>query len=437
MKHQSLRQEFAKYVSLNIFGMIGVSCYILADTFFIARGVGSAGLTALNLAIPAYSLMHGIGLMIGIGGATRYSVCRAQNDTEEADRIFTHAAFLALLVGILALIIGAFAAGPLSRLLGADDQTFFLTSNYLRILLCFGPAFVLNDVLTAFVRNDGAPRLAMMAMLIGSLTNIVLDYVLVFPCGLGIFGAALATGLSPIIGIIVLSFHLRSDACRFRLEKQKIRPRLFSALCMPGISTLINELSTGFVLLMFNLVILRLAGNIGVAAYGVVANVAIVGVSIFTGIAQGTQPLVSSYYGRGETHTLHRLFRYALMLSLIIATALYLVIFLWAEPLTAAFNSEGDPVLTSFAVKGLRIYFLGFWCAGVNIISSAYFSAIEQTRQGFVLSLLRGLIANAPILLILASVFHMNGVWATFPAVELVTALVTVLFSIRHFKKQA
>lgn len=434
MQTTTLKQEFSKYAMLNILGMLGVSCYILADTFFIAQGTGAAGLTALNLAIPAYSLMHGVGLMAGIGGATRYAVCRAQNDPEGVQHAFFHAMLLALCVSAVCIATGVFGVTPLARLLGADTDMLPMTVTYLRVLLCFAPAFLLNDVLTAFVRNDGAPRTAMLGMLLGSLTNIILDYVLVFPCGLGIFGAALATGLSPLIGIAVLSRHLRSGACGFRLRKTRVQPCLIGAVCAPGLSALIGELATGFVLLLYNLVILRITGNTGVAAYGVVANLAIVGASIFTGAAQGAQPLVSRCFGHSDTNALRRLFRYAIVLALSIAAALYAAVLLFAQPLAAAFNSQHDPVLGALAVRGLHIYFTGFFCAGVNVVAAGFFSAAGQARQGFTISILRGLVAVIPLLLVLSSLFGMDGVWATFPVVEAATLCVTLVYAARHFR---
>ncbi|MCQ5131263.1 MATE family efflux transporter [Butyricicoccus faecihominis] len=437
MQTQNLNREFGRYVTLNIFGMIGLSCYILADTFFIARGTGANGLAALNIAIPAYSVMHGTGLMIGVGGATRYSVCRAQGDGAAADRTFTHAVLLALLVSAVFLALGAFFSAPLARLLGANDAIFAMTRTYLQTLLCFGPFFVLNNVCVAFVRNDGAPGLAMFGMLFGSFANIVLDYLFIFPCGLGIFGAALATGASPILSMLVLSRHFKTPARGFHFRKTPVRPRLFGAICAPGLSSLVGELSTGFVLLLFNLVILRLAGNMGVAAYGIVANLSIVAISIFTGIAQGTQPLLSGCYGRGEQASLGLLVRRAAVLALLIASALYAVVFLFAGPLAAAFNSEGSAALTALAVPGLRIYFGGLWFCGVNIIAAAFFSAVGRPVWGFLLSLMRGLIVIVPVLLTLSYLFGMTGVWAVSPVMEGVTLLFTLSLLAAYFRKAA
>lgn len=424
-------RTFSRYASLNMLGMIGISCYILADTFFVSRGTGATGLAALNIAIPAYNLLNGLGLMTGVGGATQFSICRAQKDTQGADRAFTNAVFLGLGIGALFLLFGVFGAAPLSYLLGADAETFPLTSVYLRTLLSFSPFFVINNVLLAFVRNDGDPGRAMRGMVIGSLSNIVFDYLFIFPLGMGMFGAALATGVSPIISILLQIGHLRKASRGFHLLR--IRPQIHALppLCAPGLSSLIGEVSSGVVLLLFNLTMLRLTGNTGVAAYSIIANLALVAIAIFQGLSTGMQPLVSHSSGAGDRAALRRLFRYGVVTALSIATLLYVLVCTFAEPISAAFNSAGDPVLTGYAVPGLRIYFLGFWCAGLNIVSAAFFSASGHTATGFAISLVRGVAAIPPILFALAALFGVTGVWAAFPAVEAITAILT-LVCIRH-----
>ena len=426
-------RTFGHYAWLNILGMIGISCYILADTFFVSLGTGATGLAALNIAIPAFNLLNGLGLMTGVGGATQFSICRAQKDAPGADRAFTHAVFLGLSIGVLFLLLGVFGAAPLARLLGADAETFPLTSVYLRTLLSFSPFFVMNNVLLAIVRNDGDPGRAMRGMVIGSLSNIVFDYLFIFPLGMGMFGAALATGVSPIISILLQIGHLRKPSRGFHLLR--IRPQIgkLPALCAPGLSSLISEASSGVVLLLFNLILLRLAGNTGVAAYGIIANLALVAIAIFQGLSTGMQPLVSHSRGQNDSAALHRLFRYGIVTALGIATVLYLLVFCFATPIAAAFNSAGDPVLAGYAVPGLRIYFLGFWCAGLNIVSAAFFSASGHTAPGFAISLVRGVAAIPPILFALAALFGVTGVWAAFPAVEAVTAVLTLVCIRRAF----
>lgn len=422
--------DFRRYAAPGVLGMIGISCYILADTFFVAKGTGSLGLAALNIAIPAYNLMNGLGLMVGVGGATHYSLCRAQGDAAEADRTFTHTLLLGLCIALVFVLTGTFGVVPLSRLLGANAETLDMTAVYLRLLLCFAPFFVTNNIMIAFVRNDGEPGRAMAGMIAGSLFNIVFDWVFIFPCGLGMFGAALATGASPLVSLLVLSGHLRRPSRGFHLRRERLRPRLLPRICAPGLSSLVSELASGITLLLINLVLLRIAGNTAVAAYGVIANLALVESAIFTGLSTGVQPLIS----RSAEADRRRLLHWTVTTSLVISALMYVLVFVFASPITAVFNSEHDPALAACAVPGLRIYFAGFLAACINIIAAAYFSAAGQASRGFIISLVRSIIAIPPVLFALSALLGVTGVWLTFPAVEALACVLSLLFILRSPK---
>ena len=422
--------EFRRYAAPGVLGMIGISCYILADTFFVAKGTGSLGLAALNIAIPAYNLMNGLGLMVGVGGATHYSLCRAQGDAAEADRTFTHTLLLGLCIALVLVLTGTFGVVPLSRLLGANAETLDMTAVYLRLLLCFAPFFVTNNIMIAFVRNDGEPGRAMAGMIAGSLFNIVFDWVFIFPCGLGMFGAALATGASPLVSLLVLSGHLRRPSRGFHLRRERLRPRLLPRICAPGLSSLVSELASGITLLLINLVLLRIAGNTAVAAYGVIANLALVESAIFTGLSTGVQPLIS----RSAEADRRRLLHWTVTTALVISALMYVLVFVFASPITAVFNSEHDPALAACAVPGLRIYFAGFLAACINIIAAAYFSAAGQASRGFIISLVRSIIAIPPVLFALSALLGVTGVWLTFPAVEALACVLSLLFILRSPK---
>ena len=167
-------KEFAKYSSLNVMGMIGLSCYILADTFFVSKGLGTSGLAALNHAIPIYSFIHGTGLMLGMGAGTKYSIFKSQNNNSLANRTFTNAVMLAAGYAAFFVLIGILFSDSIISVFGADQTVFDMANTYLKVILLFAPAFLLNNVLICFVRNDGAPQLAMAAMIVGSLSNMAL-----------------------------------------------------------------------------------------------------------------------------------------------------------------------------------------------------------------------------------------------------------------------
>lgn len=437
MKSKRLMGRYARYVTTNVLGMLGLSCYILADTFFISQRLGSTGLAALNLAIPVYSLINGTGLMIGIGGATKYAMASAREDWEEGNRTFTAAAVWGLIAGLVFAAAGLLASAPLSRMLGAPDAAFSMTDTYLKTILGFAPLFLLNNVAIAFVRNDGAPHLAMAGMLLGSLSNIVLDYLFLFPLHMGMFGAALATGLAPGVSLFCLSFHKWRGKNGFRLRRCRPGIRGLGKILLPGLSAFVSEVSSGVILTAFNLVILRLTGTVGVAAYGVVANLALVATAMFTGVAQGIQPLASAACAGKDGLTLKRLRRWSGCLALVMGVLLYAAVFVWADGLTAVFNSSHDPELAGLAETGLRLYFVGFLPAGINIVLAAYFSAVQRPGLALTVSVTRGMAALLPLVILLAALLGMTGVWLAFPCAEAAALLVLITLGTLGRKKES
>lgn len=427
MKMNNRLQNFAKYVSLNVMGMIGLSCYILADTFFVSKGLGTDGLTALNLAIPIYSFIHGSGLMIGMGGGTRYSIQKSQKDNEAANRTFTHALCLAAVFAVVFVAIGLLFAGDIVYLFGARENVYTMSRTYLWVILLFAPAFLLNNVLLCFVRNDGAPQLSMAAMIGGSLSNVVLDWVFIFPCGMGIFGAVFATGLAPIISMLILSPHFIRKKNKFRPVKCRPQPVQAGWILSSGVPSLVTEVSSGVVMIVFNSIIMNLSGNVGVAAYGVIANLSLVIIAIYTGIAQGIQPLLSRSFGEKKYNNIHAFLRYAMVVMAVFSVCIYLLVFFGASPITAIFNSERDPMLQTIAMEGLRLYFLACPFAGFNIIISIYFTSTERPLPAHIISLLRGFIVIIPMAFLLSILGQIKGVWCAFPATELLVAVIGAL----------
>lgn len=427
-------REFARYTSLNVLGMIALSCYILADTFFVSLGLGADGLTALNLAIPVYSFIHGSGLMIGMGGGTRYSILKSQGNHQEADRVFTNVLYLAAVLAALFVAAGLLFAGDLVRLFGGTGAVFTMCRTYLRVILLFAPAFLMNNVLLCFVRNDGAPQLAMAAMIGGSLSNVVLDWVFIFPCGMGIFGAVFATGLAPIISMGILSPHFFRKKNQFRPVPCKPQLRRTTRILSSGVPSLVTEVSSGIVIIAFNGLIMGLEGNTGVAAYGVIANLSLVVIAIYTGIAQGIQPILSRSYGTGDRAGLTIILRCAMMTQVVVSLLIYGIVAAFAPQIAAVFNSEGSAALQAIAEQGLRLYFIACPFAGCNVVLSMYFTSTERPLPAHIISLLRGFFLILPLAFLLAWLGQMAGIWLAFPLTEfLVAALAASLYF--HSKK--
>lgn len=417
-------QEFGKYVSQSVLSQLGVSCYILADTYFISKGVGADGLTALNLAIPVFSVMNGCGFMLGIGSGTKYGIMKGTGNEKRGDVLFTSSLCVVTVLAVIFMLIGLLASDPITVLVGANAEVYDMTRTYLQVILLFSPMFMINNLLGAMIRNDGNTSLAMTAMLSGCLFNIVFDYIFVFPMGLGLFGAVLATAVAPIISILILLQHFVKKKNQFRLIRVRPEVRLVASAAGLGVPSLVTEVSSGLVIAVFNLLILGLAGNVGVAAYGVVANISIVVIAIYNGIAQGVQPLLSREYGRSQEKNVHRFLGWAMMLTVILAMVIYVGIYWNADVIAMIFNSGRDMDLQRIAVEGLKIYFTACPFVGANILFAIYFAATDQAAPAQMISLLRGLIVIIPLAFIMANVAGLTGVWMTFPLTELVVCVV-------------
>lgn len=434
MKSQSCLREFSCYTTLSVLGTLGVSCYILADTFFVSAGLGTKGLAALNLAIPVYNFIHGTGLMLGMGGATRFSVSKSQKKQEQVNLIYMNTLYLAAAFSVLFVLVGLFFSRQLAILMGADSQVLEMTVTYLWWLFLFSPAFIFNDVLLCFVRNDGSPQLSMVAMLVGSFSNIVLDYVFIFPMQMGIFGAIFATGLSPIISMILMMPHWLKKKNTFKFGRKRICRNVVGQDLALGAPSLIAQISTGISIITFNILILKLEGNVGVAAYGVVANISLVILAVYTGIAQGIQPLLCSFYGKNDKNQIKQVMRYAMVTMAILSLLIYVAIFGMANPIAHVFNSENNIELQKIAVTGLKIYFLSNLFVGYNTILSVFFTSVERALPAQVLSLLRGLFLMIPMVFLLSYLWEMLGIWLAYPLTELIVAVLGVLLY-RHYDK--
>ena len=416
-----MKQRFIKYICFSILGEMAISFYILADTFFIAQGIGDHGLTALNLAIPVFNFIYGIGLMLGIGSGIRLSILKIDHKYDEINQVFNHTVLLGLVIGALFMITGVLYSPSLARMLGANDAVLKDTVTYLRTIMIFTPAFIFNNALNALVRNDNNPALATTAMIVASFMNVVLDYVFIFLCHMGMFGAVFATCLAPLIGLSILSLHFIKKKNTFYPVQLRFQFSIIRRIIKLGFPSMLIEISSGLVVLLFNTLILKITGNIGVAAYGVVCNIWLVCIAIFNGLAHGMQPLTSESYGSHDTKNLIMLRRMTLTISL------YLIVFTNASMITSLFNKTNNAMLYQLAVEGFKIMFTGLFFAGVNIVLTTYFTSIESAKIASTLILLRGVVLIVPASIVLSQL-GMKGIWASLPLSEVITTCVGLTY---------
>ncbi len=419
-------QEFFKYVSLNVAGMLAISLYIMVDTIFIAQALGNNGLAALNFAIPIYGVTHASGLMLGVGGAIKYNVYKTQGKQALANRVFSATILLGTIFALVFMVAGFFFYEDVARLLGArsESETFSMTADYLRVLLVFSPLYLANNILVGFIRNDNEPTIAMGGMVTSSVSNIGFDYLLLFVFPLGMLGAALATTFSAVLAFLYLMTFFIRKKNTVKFGTFKGAQVFWVTILMLGVSTFLVDFSYSVVMTLFNRILDGLGGTVAVAAYGIIANLSLLSISVFIGVSQGVQPLLTRAYSRGYVQRLRQNFFSGVMVVLALSGLIYSIFLIFGEAIVSAFDRDNDAMLQTLAFDGIRIYFVGLFFAGLNILYSAFFSAIERPRLGLLVVLLRGFIFIIPIALLFASLFEINGVWMSFVVAEGLTLVV-------------
>ncbi|NLI89055.1 MAG: MATE family efflux transporter [Epulopiscium sp.] len=423
----NIKEIFLKYLIPSVGGMLGVSLYVLGDTMIVGRGLGSQGLAALNISIPLINVLNGLGLLFGIGGATFLSISRGEKKDHKVNDIFTKSMIMALIAGIILTLLRIFYLDELCYFLGASQATFQMAKDYLGVLLAFSIPFILNSALTVFVRNDGAPRLAMWGMLTGSISNVILDYIFIFKFEWGMRGGAIATVISPIIGLLILSTHFISKNNDMKLVKPSPNFDIIKRIIGNGSASFIVELSAGIVIFAFNKVILDITGDIGVSAYSIIANLSLICTAIFIGVGQAIQPIVSFNYGANKMDRVYDSVRLAIYVGFGLGIIFYAIGMLFPEFLVSIFSKDNQELM-NITVRGIRIYFMSFIVMGINIVMTTYIQSKEHGKISTAISLMRGLVLIIAFLLVLPKLFGLDGVWFTLPAVELATATISFIW---------
>ncbi len=425
-EYPNLYHDFVKYVSLNVLSMLGVSAYVLFDTYFIATKIGLNALAGLNIALPFFFLVSATGIMLGIGTSVRYSILCGEKKEKSAIQIILIGLITSLILGLIIGVVGYLNSKDLMRLMGADDVLLPYSHTYISTIFLFSLTIILNGFGICVFRAAGHPKFAMTAALINSISNLVLDYIFVYKAQYGIWGAAVASGIAPGLALAyqiwIYCFHLG----RFEFEIPKLELSKIVDILRLGFPSFFTEFSTGFIMIFFNMVILKCSGNIGISAYGIIANVAIVVTAIFTGVAQGIQPLISYYYGERKQMLVEQISTWAYNLTKGISIGLYICFFAFCAQIINIFNFENNAELIEIADKGIKVFFTAMIFWGGNIVNTHILASCDNPDKSFWLSACRGGIITIPVLLLLARYWSLTGVWITMPVAEMLTYFIFI-----------
>ena len=424
--HDPVRKVFINYLIPSVSATMVTSIYILADTMMIGRGVGANGLAALNILLPMYSTFYGFGMMCGIGGSVLFGFSRGKGEEKEARGYFTTALILAAILAVLSVVLCNVFFEPLLDFLGCTPAMREYAVPYGRILMLASPLYIFSCFLQAFVRNDGAPRLAMAGVVAGGITNVILDYIFIYMFRWGMAGAVLATVAGTLLTIVILGSHFLKAENHLKLGGG-ITPKKFRDVLINGMPSFIMELSSGVIMLLFNLQLLKYVGDIGVVVYGIISNVALVVTSLSNGIAQAAQPMISANYGAGKAERV----REGRNLSLAVAMAAGVLFtssgFLIPVPIAELFLVPTEQII-AMAVPAIKLYFVSFVISEWNIICGTYFQAIVKPKLSLMITVMRGVVLNSILVFVLPAMFGVSGIWVVVTVSEAMTAIAVLYF---------
>lgn len=429
------KKQFFKFVIPSVVSMLVFNLYTMVDGIYVARFVGEHALSAVNISMPYVNFIFAFSILFSVGTSTVVAIFRGENNMKSANETFTrNTIFLtvcALIITLLALVF----QNELALFLGASEVTLPYVHDYLGVLIWFTFFFIVSYSMEVLVKTDGFPKLATAAVTVGAVTNIVMDYVLVVHVGMGIRGAAIATGLSQVLTFTVFTIHFLGKRGTIHWCKTTMDLSVYKRIIPIGTADFITELSAGTIIFLFNHAILKHIGDNGVVTYTVITYIYNIVMMTFTGISQGMQPLVSFYRGRREENTCRLFLRYALY-STFAMSMLALAICLFMTPaLVSIFIDASRAELFTYTVHAFRIYSLCYLVIGYNIVCSGYFAAVEKSGYSFTISLLRGFVLIAASTWIMGELFQGEGIWYATLVCESSTLVVSIWCMLRSQKK--
>ncbi|PFX36596.1 MATE family efflux transporter [Bacillus pseudomycoides] len=423
LREKPMKNLFISYLIPAVLGMVLMSVNIVIDAVMISRGVGANGLAGVNVAIPAFSIFFSISLWIGMGGATLYSIALGENKIERARSIFTQSMTVAVVIVGALIVICLWRIEDLAYLFGANEVILPYALDYLTVLLTFGMIYVLENILSTFIRNDGNPNLAMAGLVVTALLNIAFDYIFIFIFGWGVTGAAAATILSAAIGFLVLLSHFFRKSSILKWTKFHFEWNTVKQIMVIGFPSFTAEITVAIVTIGFNITFMKYAGELGVASYAIVNSIHSMMLLVFLGVGAALQPIASFHYGANLPERLKEGLNFAVKTAIVLGCVAIVSGLFFGEYIIGLFDVQSKELLT-LTVTGMSLFFVQYVFFGYNIVYGEYFQSVRQTRKSILIILNRGLLLIIPLLWIMPKLFGVNGIWLVMPVSEVLTAIV-------------
>ncbi|UHR02323.1 multidrug transporter [Peptoniphilus sp. GNH] len=428
-----VRKRFFKYVIPSIMALVLFSLYSMVDGFFVANYVSEMALSAVNISLPYVSLLFAISTIFAIGAQTFCGVYLGRGEKEKADLVFSQTLFSVFFISIFFTLFCFVFSSKIASLLGARGELLSLVLEYLKIIIAFGPFFIISYNLEVLVKVDGFPNLSIIGVLGAAITNIVLDYLFVAVWSFGLRGAALATGISQVLSTVFFAWHFVFGASSLKLRPFSFDSTLLKRSCHLGIGGFISEIGFGFTVFLYNIFIIDFLGENYVPTFTVIAYISQLTAMSFAGIIQGMGPLVSKAYGKKDRKTYINLLKLGLLCVLAFSLlSIFLLETFGVNILCLFLEDDLDHILIS--VRALEKYSLAFLFMGYNILISGFMSALVEANKSLIINLSRSLVMIFLALKITSGI-DPELIWYSSVLSEAATLLISGFLLTRTFVK--
>lgn len=414
-----------RFVIPSVAMMIFTSIYGVVDGLFISNFVGKTPFAAVNLIMPFTMILGAFGFMFGTGGTALVAKTLGEEKKELANQIFSMLIYFALAFGIVLAACGIVLAKPIALKMGAEGEMLRYCTTYARVVLLGLPFLMLQNMFQSFLITAEKPQIGLAVTIAAGVTNMVLDALFIAVFQWGVAGAAAATALSQCVGgVIPFVFFLRKNSSKLRLTKTRLMGKALLRSCTNGSSELVSNVSMSLVGMLYNMQLMKFAGENGVAAYGVIMYVNFIFIAIFLGYSFGTAPIAAYHYGARNTAELQNVLKKSLKLILGTGITLFAIAIAFSGVLAKIFVGY-DAELYQMTVNGFRLYAFSFLLCGFNIYGSSFFTALNNGVVSAVISFMRTVVFEVASILILPIFFALNGIWCAISVAEIAALLLT------------
>jgi putative MATE family efflux protein len=425
-----------KYFIPAFIGVFVNALYNIVDRIFIGQGVGAEALSGISVIFPVMLIMMGFGMLIGIGTGVLVSINLGKKNIEMAEKTIGTGFSLMFLVSVGVMVITYLLKEPILHSFGSTPETFQYANDYLNIILAGTPFMVIGFSLNNVIRSEGNARIAMISMILSSITNVVLDYIFIFKFNMGVKGAAYATIISMFVLMVWVLVHFRGKRSVVKLRNKNIwiEWKILTEIVAIGMAPFAMQIAGSFVHGLLNKKLITFGGDLAVGAMGIINSVLTIFIMAIVAINMASQPIIGFNYGAKSIKRVKEALRISLIAATLIAVFAFIVIQAIPGLIVKLFNDDSQ-ILYDISVNGIRLVILGLPIVGFQVVASNFFQSVGKAKLAMFATLFRQVIMLIPLIYIFPGFWGINGIWLAFPMADTMSAMVVTIMLIREWKR--